>query len=217
MCNAKRKKIVIIGAGDSAREILEIIKDINKIKGKWVVEGFLDDENTGIEELTNSEYKLIGSIKNYKPKSDESYTCAIANPATRKSVVQRFETLGASFVSIIHPSVKICDYSSIGKSVIIYPGASVGPNSTIGDYVIIQRTAIAHDVVVGKFSTISSLCGILGRVKIGDSVFLGCGSIIIPKIRIGDEAYVGAGSVVVKNIKEKQRVFGNPAKVIDWN
>ncbi|HHC6513867.1 TPA: acyltransferase [Vibrio diabolicus] len=51
-------------------------------------------------------------------------------------------------------------------------------------------------------------------VKIGDNVFIGYRSIILPGIEIGNNVIVAAGSVVTKSIPDNSVVAGNPAKVI---
>ena len=51
-------------------------------------------------------------------------------------------------------------------------------------------------------------------VKIGESVFIGCNSLILKGVEIGDGAVIGAGSVVTKNIPAGAVAAGNPAKVI---
>lgn len=50
--------------------------------------------------------------------------------------------------------------------------------------------------------------------RIGDNVFLGVGSIILPGITIGANSVVGAGAVVTRNLPEGAVAIGNPAKII---
>lgn len=54
----------------------------------------------------------------------------------------------------------------------------------------------------------------LGKVKIGNDVFIGAGSIILPGVTIGDNVVIGAGSVVSKSIASNSLAVGNPARVI---
>ena len=49
---------------------------------------------------------------------------------------------------------------------------------------------------------------------IGNRVFVGAGSIILPGVSIGDDAMVGAGSIVTKDVPSGVVVAGNPAKVL---
>lgn len=63
-------------------------------------------------------------------------------------------------------------------------------------------------------------CGVdatdyFGRIKIGDSCFVGVQSIILPGVKLGSHTIVGAGSVVTKSFPEGGVVIaGNPAKII---
>lgn len=52
------------------------------------------------------------------------------------------------------------------------------------------------------------------NVAIGNYVFIGAGSIIMPGVTIGDQVIVGAGSVVTKSIPSNSVYAGNPAKFI---
>ncbi len=51
-------------------------------------------------------------------------------------------------------------------------------------------------------------------VKIGNNVWIGSDSTILPNVTIGDGAIVGAGSVVTKDVPPNTIVAGNPARVI---
>lgn len=53
-----------------------------------------------------------------------------------------------------------------------------------------------------------------GRVVIGNYVYIGNNSLIMPGVIIGDNVLVAAGSVVTKSIPSNLVVGGNPAKVI---
>ena len=46
------KDLIIVGAGGFGRELLQWIKDINRIERKWNIAGFIDDN--------------VEALKNYK-------------------------------------------------------------------------------------------------------------------------------------------------------
>ena len=54
------------------------------------------------------------------------------------------------------------------------------------------------------------------KVVIGNNVWIGSGSIILPGVSIGNNSIIGAGSVVNKNIPGNCIAVGNPAKVIKY-
>lgn len=51
-------------------------------------------------------------------------------------------------------------------------------------------------------------------VTIGDNVWLGGRSVILPGVTIGDNVVVAAGAVVVKDVPPNVVVAGNPARII---
>ncbi len=53
-----------------------------------------------------------------------------------------------------------------------------------------------------------------GKVTIGDWVYIGSGSLIMPGVTIGNNVLVAAGSVVTRSIPSGVVVGGNPARII---
>ena len=54
----------------------------------------------------------------------------------------------------------------------------------------------------------------IAPVRIGNNVFVGAGSIIMPGVTIGNNVVIGAGSIVTKDVESGCVVAGNPAKKI---
>ena len=54
-------------------------------------------------------------------------------------------------------------------------------------------------------------------VVIGDNVWIGGGTIILPGVTIGDNVVIGAGSVVTKDISSDKVAFGNPCHPVREN
>ncbi len=50
-------------------------------------------------------------------------------------------------------------------------------------------------------------------VKIGNRVWIGANSVVLPGVTIGDNSVIGAGSVVNRDIPSNLVAFGNPCKV----
>lgn len=53
-----------------------------------------------------------------------------------------------------------------------------------------------------------------GKVVIGDWVYIGYNSLIMPGVTIGNNVLIAAGSVVTKSIPSNVVVAGNPARII---
>ena len=82
---------------------------------------------------------------------------------------------------------------------------------TIGDNdTITNATILAHDASTKKSLGYTKV----GRVDIGDNVFIGYGAIVLPNTRIGNNVIVGAGTVIAKDIPDNSIVVGNPCRVL---
>ena len=208
------RDLIIVGASGFGREVNQIIKDVNKVEPTWNVLGFLDDNLNALDEY-KCDRKIIGTIKDWIPNSNEHFVIAIAAPKVKEKIVSELQLKGAKFVSIIHPTALISDYTFLGEGIVIYPYAKVNVNSSLGDYVSLLGSIVAHDVKVGNYSTVCGTCSLNGHVEIGERVFVGSHVVIAPSKKIGDDAYIGNGSVVIRNVRARTKVFGNPAKRIE--
>ncbi|MDO4492005.1 MAG: DapH/DapD/GlmU-related protein [Lachnospiraceae bacterium] len=54
----------------------------------------------------------------------------------------------------------------------------------------------------------------IGRVKIGNNVFVGASSVIMPGVTIGNDVIIGANSTVTKDIPDNSVVVGSPGRII---
>ena len=83
---------------------------------------------------------------------------------------------------------------------------------TIGDNVVLAPRVhiLAHDASTGLFIGKTRAA----NVVIGNQVFVGAGSIILPGVHIGNRVIIGAGSIVTKDIPDNSVAVGNPARVI---
>jgi maltose O-acetyltransferase len=103
-----------------------------------------------------------------------------------------------------------------GRNLRLQPGATIDRNHcwhiSIGDDVTIAPGAsiLAHDA-----STKMHLgCTRIGKVEIGDRVFIGASAIVLPGVRVGSDVVIGAGSVVSGDIPDNIVVCGNPARAL---
>lgn len=99
-----------------------------------------------------------------------------------------------------------CNTITIGKN------ALIGPN--------VQIYAVGHPVKASdRFPTKQTddfaFCqSITAPVTIGDNVWIGGNSVILPGVSIGNNVTIGAGSVVTKSIPDNSLAVGNPCRMI---
>lgn len=83
---------------------------------------------------------------------------------------------------------------------------------TIGDNVTLAPRVhiLAHDASTKVFLGYTRV----ENTRIGNNVFVGAGSIILPGVTIGSNVVIGAGSIVSRDIPDYSVAAGNPARVI---
>lgn len=144
---------------------------------------------------------------------DVGVLVSVFDPTGRRSV---FERLDAAAIPIIgtrglphlsHPA------ADLGEGSVVPSFTRIGHTTVLGRGVLAFADLVAHDTVVGDFTTLASHCIVLGHVIIGNGVTIGTGAIInngtaARPIRIGDGAVVGSGAVVDRDVEAGGVVVG---------
>jgi acetyltransferase-like isoleucine patch superfamily enzyme len=87
---------------------------------------------------------------------------------------------------------------------------SIGNNVTITSGVFL----LTHDGSMCLFNDEKGRRYLYKRITIGNNVFIGVNSIIMPGVNIEDNVIIAAGSIVTKSVPSNVIIAGNPAKII---
>jgi bifunctional UDP-N-acetylglucosamine pyrophosphorylase/glucosamine-1-phosphate N-acetyltransferase len=126
---------------------------------------------------------------------------------------------------------RVGPHAVIGPMAHIKEGSDVGSDTTIGNFVEVKKSKIAHDVKAKHLSYIGDatvgprtnvgagtiVCNYDGfqkhETRIGADVFVGSDSVLVAPIAIGDAAFVAAGSVLVEDVGAGELAIGRARQV----
>jgi maltose O-acetyltransferase len=109
--------------------------------------------------------------------------------------------------------IEIGDGAEINNSVFI---KSEGPGIVIGRHALLGSRVVIYDSDFHELDPRRRRGGrpAMGRVELGENVFIGDRVMILKGVEIGADSVVGAGSVVTGSIPAGVIAVGNPARVV---
>ena len=206
------KPVIIIGAGDHAKVLLDILleQDVTVIgltdksisKGTCIYGVPVIGDDSEILKYKTDEIELVNGIG------------SVGNTSIRQKVFSSLKEKGYFFRSVIHEASIVSKRAKLGEGVQLLAGAIVNIEAEIDDNTIINtKASIDHGCVIGKHCHIAPGCSFSGCVRIGDCTHIGTGTSIIQGINIGKNVLIGAGSVVINDVSDNEKAFGVPARV----
>lgn len=214
------KRIAVYGAGGLGREVAGGINRINKANGdQWEFVGFFDDNIPAGTQVSHFG-KVIGGMDDLN-KLDEPMALAIAvgQPRTRKLIRESITNPNITFPNLIAPSFRILDPQtfSIGEGNIIQDNCSVTCDVTIGSFNVFNGSNVmGHDVEIGNYNVMMPGVHLSGAVQVKDCNMLGVDSVVLQRVKIGNNITLGAGSVLMTKPKDNCTYIGVPAKKFDF-
>lgn len=195
--------LCIFGSGGQG----QTAADIQLATGKPRRIVFLDDEVSRYNERGRE------MLEDRAFLSEHELIVAVGDNATRKLLAETAIANGASFDTLIHPSVVVLEPRQLGPGCTVGAHAYIGPRALIGPLGIIGSLVnIPHDCNIGYCCNICDGAVLGGGVDVGDLTFIGLNATLLPTIKIGKGAVVGAGAVVTMDVPAGETWVGNPAR-----
>lgn len=205
------KPIIIIGAGDHASVLLDILlgqrKDVIALTS-------VNDSRTDLYNIPIISDETV--IHNYAPNTVSLVNGigSVGSLQLRKSVYDKFKSLGYVFSNVIHESAIISPRAIIEDGVQVLAGAIINNDAIIKfNSIINTKTSVDHGCIIESHVHLAPGCTLSGCVKVGSATHIGTGASIIQGINIGNNVLIGAGSVVIRNIPDNAKAYGNPARI----
>lgn len=206
------KSIVIIGAGGYAQEIAWLIDDINEAASTWDLIGYIDPGAPQKRGQVLYGHKILGGYEEIVGLREIYFACGIGRPSLRSKECIEAERRGLLPATLIHPSVIMAKYTSIGAGTIIGAGCIVAPYAQIGRHCAMNlQVTIGHNSVIGDFSVLSPGVRISGNARLATEVFFGNNASVYFGRSVGASATLGANSFLLTDLAPGRSALGIPA------
>jgi sugar O-acyltransferase (sialic acid O-acetyltransferase NeuD family) len=210
------KRLVILGTGGSAYDLLDIIEAINATGPTWSIIGFLDDVRAhGSQHLG---LPILGPLSEAQRFQECYFVNAIGSDGSyqhRPEIVASTRLNREQFATLLHPGAAISSRALLGRGVYVSYGVSIGGGVVIGDQVALcPGCIVGHDARVEDHTIIAPGAVISGSVRLDHNCYIGARAVIRQQLRIGERALVGMGAVVVRDVAAGSTVVGNPARLL---
>jgi len=200
-------KLIILGAGPHAREMADIVRQINVVAPTWELLGFLVPETQAERVRTRSAYgdPVLGTYADIARYADARYVPEV-NCGCPELPRERF-------ASLIAPAAFVASTARIGRGSVIYPNCFIGHNAVLGERnFVLSGSVINHDDCLEDDVTVCSGVTLAGFVHVETGCYLGQACTIKQYLRIGRGSLVGMGSVVINAVPPNSVMAGNPAR-----
>ncbi len=82
---------------------------------------------------------------------------------------------------------------------------------------LMNRTYVAHDVIIGKGSVLNAGVMLAGSVLIEEYATIGMGAAIHQRCTIGSSSMIGMQTPVTRDVLPYAKIAGNPARILGFN
>ena len=194
------KKLVIVGAGNTAEIVCTYFKSANRQIAGFAVESKWLNKT----ELFGLPIVAVEDIEERFPCAEHDVFVALASSQLNRQRARLFELIknkGYDCASYVSPHAFLDKHASLGENVFVFENNVIQYNCSIGDNTILwSGNHIGHETTIGRHVFISSHVVVAGFCKIGDYCFLGINSSVGDHVEVGEDCTLGAGSSITKNL-----------------
>lgn len=210
------KPIVIWGIGGHAREVAQLITDLEKQQpGRWALQGFLVDSEASTRHPKPLPAPVLGDLAWWQAHPDTWGVIAVGQPGLRAQIVARVQQAlpRVRWATLVHPSAWSATDVELGEGSVVFAKTCLSSQVRVGRHASINLACtLSHDCVLGDCVSLGPGVHLSGGVQVGAGSDLGTGVCAIPSVVVGVRARVGAGAMLTRDVPDGVTVIGVPAK-----
>jgi len=203
--------LVIVGAGDHGRVVLELFRALGIEPA-----GFIEMQpRPGDGERVVDGLAVIGDLESRLDWHDgtPAFVVALGDNRARREAFERCLGLGLRPAMAIHPSAVLLGGASVEPGTSVCAGAIIGVGASVGANSIVNTGAsLDHDDRIAAHAHVAPGAHLAGRVVVEDGAFIGIGASVRDGCRIGAWSLVAGGAMVIVDVPPDGHVAGVPAR-----
>ena len=204
-------RLVIVGAGDHGRVVLELLRAAGDAPAGFVEPGPRDVAGERIVDGL----RVLGDLADdlgWRGEGDR-FVVALGDNRSRADAYARGLELGLKPLAAVPPTARILSGAVVEPGAMVCAGAVIGLAARVGANAIVNTAAsVDHDNVIGPHATVAPGAHLAGRVTVEEGAFVGIGANVREGRRIGAWAVVAGGAMVTDDVAPGARVAGIPAR-----
>jgi len=214
--NEKKRKIVIVGAGEFAQIAYEYFTHDSQyeVVAFSAERKFIEKNDLlGLPVVPFEELEKLYSPKDYDVYIAVTYTQL---NRIRTRLYREAKAKGFLPVSYVSSRAFVWHNVEVGENSFIFENNVLQHMVRIGNNVVLwSGNHLGHRTVIRDNVYVSSHCVISGYCDIGESCFLGVNSTYNDRVKVAKDCIIGSGAVVIKDTEPGKVYVGSPAKPLD--
>lgn len=216
------ESLVVVGAGGFGREVLDVVDAVNAAAGTptWSVAGVVDDRpnDANLAHLGTRGVGYLGTTDDLAgPEAGAGrpthYVVGIGSPAVRRVIAERLDAAGLVPATLVHPSATHGFDVEVGPGSVLCAGVRLTTHIRLGRHVHLNLNAtVGHDTTIGDYVSANPLSSISGDCVLEDEVLIGVAGVVLNGLRVGRGSVVGGSACVVRDVEPGVVVKGVPAR-----
>src|SRR5687768_13682088 len=120
------KRLILLGTGGNAYDVLDIVEAINVVAPTWHVAGFLDDFHPVGNDYLG--FPVLGTLRDASAHADSFFISTIRNEKTFRRMGEILAATGIPterFATLVHPGAWVSSRCRLGAGVYVNAGVSL--------------------------------------------------------------------------------------------
>lgn len=211
-----RRPLVVVGAGGFGREVVDLVRDVDRAGGGLDLLGVVDDGSPDLPLLERMGVRFLGTTAALDDLARDAYVVlAVGDPVARERLAGDLDRRGLESPVLVHPTAVVGSLVALGPGTVVAAHSSLTTNVVVGRHVHVDRACtVGHDAVLEDFVRLNPGAVVSGAVVLRRGSTLGTGAVTRQGVEVGAATFVGAGAAVVSDLPPGVVAVGVPARPV---